>query len=134
MFCAVVIEEAAAPFTVTRPQPAICGRQGPRIVASICWVYLHLFKEFGMETLCFPTLCCGRGQKGALLVRAGQTPGPGLPVMPQLATWRVPGTETIQDSRLSKDMLGKAGPTGIGNGMALLCARDFRQFVLSGHL
>lgn len=55
MFCAGdVIEEAAVLFTMTRPKPAICRRQASRIVCSICRVYLHLFKVFGMETLFLP--------------------------------------------------------------------------------
>lgn len=48
------MEEASVLFTMTRPKPAICRRQRSRIVSSICWVYLDLFKEFGMETPSFP--------------------------------------------------------------------------------
>lgn len=79
MFCAgVVIEEAAVLFTMTRLKPAICRRQGSRIICSICWLYLHLFKVFGEETLSFPkpTLC--ERPEGSSLAegRAGQTPDP----------------------------------------------------------
>lgn len=116
-----MIEEAAVLFTMTRLEAAICGRQGSRIICSICSVYLHLFNAFGREVLSFPKPTSWERPEGALLERAGRPPGPlcsrGCCPLP----CRMGARRRIEVGRhLAKCVRGKAGPAAGDRGFMAL--------------
>lgn len=106
---------------MTRLEAAICGRQGSRIICSICSVYLHLFNAFGREVLSFPKPTSWERPEGALLERAGRPPGPlcsrGCCPLP----CRMGARRRIEVGRhLAKCVRGKAGPAAGDRGFMAL--------------
>lgn len=114
--------EAAALLLGTQPQPAVWRRQGSGIGCSICWIYLDLFKVFGMETFSFPHPASWERPEQSFSGEGRADPGSLLQRMPGL-THRVSAPASCAAGKAPA--LGQPSLRGQGEGQASITSGSF---------